>query len=264
MRSPKVVVGIPARMGSSRFPGKPLCRILDLPMIEHVYRRCRFSRRVDQVFIATCDEEIRQVVESFGGIAIMTDPEIARPALRVAEACKRLDLDDEDIVVVVQGDEPMVRPEMIEIAITPLLEEKDVFCVNLMTGLSEDQWLDSNEIKVVFDLNKNALYMSRSPIPSGVHPEQSKLDQSKAVTRMRQVCIFPFRKESLLKFSKMASTPLEIAESIEMLRIIEHGLKVRLVYSPFVSKSVDTESDRQEVEKLMRHDELTLMYIDMM
>ena len=256
----KVSVGIPARMGSARFPGKPLCKILGMSMVEHVYRRCMLSNKVDQVFVATCDEEIRMAVENIGGTVIMTSPDISRPGLRVAEACKQLELGNEDIVVVVQGDEPLVRPEMIDLGIQPLLTDPNVFCVNLVASLSKEGWLDPNEIKVACDLNMNAIYMSRSPIPSGLHPEQEMVNNGSEMVRLRQVCIFPFRKKSLLAFNELPETPLELAESIEMLRAIEHGYTVRLVHSPFTSKSVDTETDRLEVERLMSGDDIYPLY----
>jgi 3-deoxy-manno-octulosonate cytidylyltransferase (CMP-KDO synthetase) len=251
----RIVVGIPARMGSSRYPGKPLRTILGMPMLEHVYKRCALSKRIDTVFVATCDEEIRHTVQMFGGTAVMTAPEIARPGLRVAEACRHLDLSDDDIVVVVQGDEPLVHPGMIDLAVQPLLDDPDVFCVNLAGEMTQEQWLDPNEIKVVTDIHMNALYMSRSPIPSMVHPENPVLGP-----RWRQVCVMPFRQRSLLAFQTMPQTPLELAESIEMLRAIEHRYRVRMVPSPFVSKSVDTESDRLEVERLMERDPIWPLY----
>ena len=124
-----VVVGIPARMGSSRFPGKPLTTILGLPMIEHVYKRSKMAKSINDIFVATCDEEIRQVVVGFGGKAIMTPPEISRPGLRVAEACKQMNLCDDDIIVVVQGDEPLVYPAMIDLAVQPLIDNPNVQCL---------------------------------------------------------------------------------------------------------------------------------------
>lgn len=248
----KIVVGIPVRMSSSRFPGKPLCKILGKSMVEHVYKRCQLSDKVTDVFAATCDEEIREVVEGFGGKAYMTPREISRPGLRVAEACKQMDLDDEDIVVIVQGDEPMVHPKMIDLAIEPLFKEKDIFCVNLAGKISEKEWEDPNDVKVVTDLKMNAIFMSRSPIPSNT--------QNHIGPRFKQVCIMPFTKKNLLRFQAMSPTPLEIAESIEMLRAIEHGLKVRMVKTDFISKSVDSENDRREAEVLMRKDEIYKKY----
>ncbi|MDP7196210.1 MAG: NTP transferase domain-containing protein, partial [SAR202 cluster bacterium] len=108
----KTVIGIPARMGSSRFPGKPLAQICGMSMIEHVYKRCTFADNVDEIFIATCDQEIVIEADNFGAKSIMTDPEIQRPALRVFAAAEELDLDDEDIVITVQGDEPLFHPDM--------------------------------------------------------------------------------------------------------------------------------------------------------
>jgi len=254
MDKPKVVIGIPARMGSTRFPGKPLCKILGVPMIEHVYRRCLLAKGVDQVFVGACDEEIRKAVESFKGSVIMTDPTIPRPGLRVAVASQSLDLADEDIVVVVQGDEPLVHPDMIDLALEPLLKEKDILVSNLVEEIKSDaEWQDPNVVKVVTDLEMNAIYMSRSPIPSNDYEEEPG-------KRLVQVCIMPFRWHFLRTFNELNPTPLEKAESIEMIRAIQHGYKVRMVHSHYISKSVDTETERQEVENLMRKDPIWPLY----
>jgi 3-deoxy-manno-octulosonate cytidylyltransferase (CMP-KDO synthetase) len=244
----KVVVGIPARMGSTRFPGKPLCDILGKTMIEHCYKRCSLSDYTTSLFVAACDAEIQQAVEGFGGNVIMTDPNIQRPGLRVAAAAETLDLDDDDIVVVVQGDEPLVHPDMIDLAVQPLLDESDVFVSNLTAELTEQEWKDPGEIKVVCDLKMNAMYMSRAPMPSTDHEE-------KRVKWWKQVCIMPFRWHFMKKFNHdLAPTPLELQESIEMIRALQHGYKVRMVPSPHTSKSVDTDEDRKIVEILMKND----------
>jgi len=247
----KVVIGIPARMGSSRLPGKPLKKILDKTMVEHVYKRCTLSKYAKNTFVATCDQEIKDEVESFGGEVIMTPKEISRPGLRIAVACESLELDDDDIVVVVQGDEPLVHPDMIDLAIEPLINEFDVYVSNLTDSFSsKEEWKDPNEIKVVTDLNMNAIYMSRSPIPSIEHEEIRG-------PRLKQICIMPFRWHFLKKFNhELSETPLELAESIEMIRAIQHGYKVKMVQTKFFSKSVDTEQDRKEVEKIMKDDEI--------
>ncbi|WP_026375615.1 3-deoxy-manno-octulosonate cytidylyltransferase [Aestuariibacter salexigens] len=246
----KVVVGIPARLGSTRFPGKPLCNIHGKTMLEHVYRRCSLSRYADQTFIAACDPEIQEHAEAIGAHVVMTAPDISRPGLRVAVAAEQLGLDDNDIVVVVQGDEPLVNPEMIDMAIQPLLEHPDVFVSNLIAPLTEEEWQDPGEIKVVCDLQMNAIYMSRSPIPSIAHEEQR-------TDWWKQVCIMPFRWHFMKKFNhELTATPLELQESIEMLRAIQHGFKVRMVPSPFISKSVDTDADREQVETLMENDDI--------
>lgn len=248
----KVIVGIPARMGASRFPGKPLASICGMPMVEHVYKRCLLAKNVDDVFVATCDEEIKQVVEGFGGRAVMTPPEIERPGLRVAEACRGMDLADDDIVVVVQGDEPLVHPEMVELAVTPLLREPDVLLGTLVAPANEVEWLDTNEVKVVADKNNNILFMTRSPVPSNTRGDIGP--------RLKQVAIMPFRKKFLLDFQDMEMMPYEICESVELLRALEHGIKVRAIHSPFESVSVDTENDRQEVEKIMIADPFFAIY----
>lgn len=243
----KVVVGIPARMASSRFPGKPLAPILGMPMIEHVYRRCALTQGVDELFVATCDTEIAEVVEGFGGASYMTRKEIPRPGLRVAEACKQQALDDEDIVVVVQGDEPLVHPGMIELAARSLIEDADAPLGTLVAPADQAEWSDPNEVKVVSDRSGRVLFMSRSPIPSNTRDRGTE-------TRRKQVAIMPFRKRFLLDFQEMEPTPLEIAESIELMRAIEHGVRVLAIESPYRSVSVDTEPDRHEAEAAMRKD----------
>ena len=250
----KVVVGIPARMGSTRFPGKPLCNILGLPMIEHCYKRSSLSAYSTDVFIAACDEEIKDVVTSFGGNVIMTDAKIQRPGLRVAAAAQDLNLNDDDIVVVVQGDEPLVHPDMIDLAIKPLLDDDEVLVSNLCAKVSMDEWQDPAEIKVVCDLSMNAIYMSRAPIPSIDH-EEERADW------WRQVCIMPFRWGFMKKFNhELTPTSLELQESVEMNRAIQHGYKVRMVPTEFISKSVDTEADRLIVEELMKTDTIYPKY----
>ena len=252
----KIVIGIPVRMGSTRFPGKPLCDILGKTMIEHCYKRCSLSKYATSLFVAACDKEIQQTVEGFGGTVIMTDSNIQRPGLRVASAAETLDLDDDDIVVVVQGDEPLVHPDMIDLAIQPLLDEKDVYVSNLTAELSEEEWKDSGEIKVVCDLKMNAMYMSRAPMPSIDHEERRTI-------WYKQVCIMPFRWHFMKKFNQeLEPTPLELQESIEMNRAIQHGYKVRMVPSPYISKSVDTNDDRIEVEQLMQDDSVYKQYKD--
>jgi len=250
----RIVIGIPARLGSSRFPSKPLCNILGMTMIEHVYRRCCLSKYAKEVFVACCESEVEENVISASGEAIMTDPDITRPGLRVAAAAGTLDLDEKDVVVVVQGDEPLVHPDMIDLAVEPLLNEKDVFVSNLAGEITtDDEWKDPNEIKVVTDLQMNAIYMSRSPIPSRDHEEEPAV-------RLKQICIMPFKWHFMKTFNALPATPLEKAESIEMIRAIQHGYKVRMVMSTFVSKSVDTEQDRLEVEKIMQQDPIYQQY----
>ena len=243
-------------MGSSRFPGKPLCNILGMTMIEHCYKRCELNANVSDIFVATCDAVIKKTVEGFGGTAIMTDPNISRPGVRVAEAAQQLNLNKNDVVVVVQGDEPLVHPKMIDIAIRPLFENENILVSNLCTELSSGEWTDPSEIKVVCDNKMNAMYMSRSPIPSTYHEE-------KRTKWWKQVCVMPFRWHFMKSFNyELKPTSLELQESIEMLRAIQHGYKVRMVPTDFVSKSVDTDKDRIEVENIMKNDKIYKEFIN--
>jgi len=250
----KIHVGIPARMGSSRFPGKPLKRICGMTMIEHVYRRCELADIVDSVFIATCDEEIESEVRSFGGQSIMTDPDIPRPALRVYAAAETMNPDADDIVITVQGDEPLIHPDMIDSTVAPLLKESDVFVSNIVTDiLNDSEWHNPNNVKVVTDLQMDAIYMSRSAIPSAYHEE-------KRGNRYLQVCVMPFRWHFFKLFNELTPGGLERAESVEMLRAIEHGYKVRMVHSPHQTVGVDTPEDLETAERVMENDPIYQRY----
>jgi 3-deoxy-manno-octulosonate cytidylyltransferase (CMP-KDO synthetase) len=248
---------IPARMGSSRYPGKPLAKIQGVPMIGHVYFRCKMSKALDEVYIATCDEEIRQYAESIGAKCIITADTHERATDRTAEAMLKIEAGTgvrTDIVVMIQGDEPVVFPEMIDLAIAPLHTETDLEVVNLMANLdSVEEFEDLNEVKVVVDLQNNALYFSREPVPS----------RKKGVTTvpmLKQVCIMPFRRDFLLKFNALPQTPLEIIESVDMMRVLENGGRVRMVMTDFQTWSVDTPEDLAFVDRMMANDKLMLQY----
>ena len=243
---------IPARMASSRFPGKPLAALHGLPMIEHVFRRAKLCSQLDEVHIATCDDDIRDAALGFGARVIMTSNTHERATDRVAEAAEHFSA---DIVVMIQGDEPMITPEMIEIALGPFWSDPSTMCVNLVRRIESHQdYVDPNTIKVVADLNGNALYFSRSPIPS-VHFEET------TAKVFKQVCVIPFRRECLGEFARLPATPLEIAESIDMLRLLEHGRSVRLVETDVATHSVDTPADLQQVEMSMTDDPLMRKYV---
>jgi 3-deoxy-manno-octulosonate cytidylyltransferase (CMP-KDO synthetase) len=251
----KIVAIIPARMGSSRFPGKPLAPILGRPMIEHVYRRTILCQTLDDVYVATCDSEIFESVESFGGRAIMTSPSHERASDRVAEAAVDLDC---DVVVMIQGDEPMTLPQMIEESLAPFLSnDPEIACVNLTTRItSQKEFEDQNTIKVVMDRAGFALYMSREPIPT------RQIQDFEHIPAFKQVCIIPFTAAALQEFSRLSPTPLEIAESVDMMRFIEHGRKVKMVETSFATHAVDTPADLKFVEGLLRQDTLTQKYIN--
>ena len=249
---------IPARMGSSRFPGKPLADIHGLPMVLHVALRTRLARRLSAVYVATCDEAIAQVCAAAGVAAIMTSPAHERCSDRTAEALTHIERATgcrADSVVMVQGDEPMITPQMIDAALTPLLEDEHVRVVNLMADMAtEEEFNDPNEVKVVTDCAGNALYFSREPVPS-------RKKGAVRVPMRKQVCIIPFRREALLHFNALPATPLEQIESVDMLRLLEHGEQVRMVLVRERTLSVDTVADLARVRELMRHDTLMRSYL---
>jgi len=248
----KVVGVIPARMGSSRFPGKPLALIRGKTMIEHVYKRSALCQTLDSVVVATPDQEIAQAVRSFGGESVMTSPDHQRATDRVAEAAQTV---GGDIVIVIQGDEPLVHPDMIEAAVRPVAEDDSIFCSNLVERIrTRDEFENPNTIKVTMDYQGNALYFSREPIPN-----QTLLGFDK-IQAYRQVCIIPFRIANLFKFLELEPTPLEETESIDMLRILQHGYKVHLVETEYRTLSVDMVEEIGPVEQAMEHDPICSLY----
>ena len=250
----KIVAVIPARMGSTRFPGKPLASLLGRPMIEHVYRRTAMCPELDDVMVATCDQQIMDAVNAFGGKAIMTSSAHQRASDRVAEAAEYFSA---DIIVMIQGDEPMTYPQMIEGSLTPLRNgDQQTACVNLTARIqTEAEFADPNTIKVVMDADGFAVYMSREPIPS------RHLQPFDQLAAFKQVCIIPFTAASLQEFIRLPPTPLEVAESIDMLRFIEHGRKVKMVETQYATHAVDTAEDLKRVEKLLQKDPLTKEYL---
>lgn len=254
MNKPKVHIGIPVRMGSTRFPGKPLCRIMDVPMIEHVYRRSILTKSADRVFVVACDDEIKNYMEKIGGEVIMTPKEIDRPGLRVAEGAKKLGVKDDDIIVVVQGDEPLIHPDSIEIGIEQLITNPDLYCINYCAVADENEWMDTDVVKVVTDMDMNLIYLSRSPIPSNTRNRLGPL--------LKQLGIFFFRMKNIIEFQKLKPTPLEIAESIELIRALEYGKSIKMIKYPYTIKSVDNEAQRREVEALMAKDTVWPFYKD--
>lgn len=254
----KLIIGIiPARMGSTRFPGKPLAKIQGIPMIGHVYFRSKMSKLLEDIYVATCDREIAEYVEGIGGKVIMTADSHERASDRTAEALTKIEaiIDRRvDIVVMIQGDEPMLRPEMIDEAAQPIIDDDSIFVSNLMAPLkSSKEHDDKNEVKVVVDKQNFALYFSREPIPS-----RWKIGDE--VLKQKQVCVIPFYREFLLKFNGLDPTPLEVAESVDMMRVLEHGYRVKMIKTNHDVYSVDTEQDRQKVETLMENDELIPLY----
>lgn len=241
----KVVAVIPARLASTRFPGKPLAKIHGRSMIEHVYRRVQCATLVDEIYLATCDKEISNEVNKFKGNVVMTSSIHKTGTSRVAEAVEKIEA---DIVINVQGDEPTVDPKVLDEAITFIQKSKDIQCLNLAAPIEDwNVYISQNVVKMTIDKNNKILYFSRQPIPA-----QTQQNFKKA---FKQIGIYLIHKELLLQFSRWDETPLEKIEQVEMLRILENGFSV---YA-FISKDmigVDTPEELSLVEQKLLDDPL--------
>ena len=249
----KVVAIIPARMAATRFPNKPLALILGLPMIEHVRRRVSLCDALDEVIVATCDEAIKNVVEAAGGRVIMTSDNHERCTDRIAEAATKVNA---DIVINVQGDEPLVMPEMMNEVVRPLLDDKELPSVNLVTRIVDTKEFENpNAPKVVANRFGDLLYISREPIPS-----RKKADTDDYI-KLKQLGIIAFRSDFLQVFTRLEPTPLEIIESVDMMRAVEHGYRVKIVETKGQLIGVDMPEDIKRVEKLLVADPLIQQYM---
>ncbi len=246
---------IPARMASSRFPGKPLKPLLGLPLVLHVYERCRLGAKPMRVVVATCDEDIRAAVVARGGEAVMTAATHPGCVDRTDEAVRLLaaDAPDDAFILMVQGDEVLVAPDMID-AVVADYAARGAPVVNLASPLrrAEDHD-DPNTVKVVADLDGNALFFSRAPIPSR--------SRAAAVPMYQQTGVIGFAKGFLHRFGALPRTPMETAEGIDMLRVLEHGLKVRVVFTDRETIGVDTPADLARAETILKSDPVTRTYL---
>ena len=253
----KIIGIIPARLASSRLPNKPMADILGMPMIGHVYFRSKMSEIFDEVYVATCDEEIYNYISERGGESVMTADTHERASDRTAEALLKIEKElgiKVDIVVMIQGDEPMITPEMINAAVQPLLEDSSLNITNLMEAMqTQEEHEDPAEVKVVVDKKCNALYFSREPIPS-------RKKGASSIPMLKQVCIIPFRRDFLLQYNSMEQTPLEIIESVDMNRLLENGIPIRMVMRSEETFSVDTIADLNKVNSRMKNDPLLKKY----
>ncbi len=253
----KILAVIPARMASSRFPGKPLKEILKIPMLKHVYSRAKMFFDKKDLFIATCDSEIAKFssIEKFN--FVMTSKKHLRASDRVEEALLKIEKLNNikyDLVVMLQGDEPLINPRMLSKIIGVMKNDKSIIVSNLMKKITNrKEILNPNDVKVTFDNNNNAITFSRLPIP---------YNQSKSkINYYKQVCVIPFRRQFLLDYSKLKPTKYEISESIDMMRVIEHGMKVKMIEILDNVISVDTKEDLLIAEKLLKKDKYTNKYI---
>ena len=239
----KIVAVIPARYGSSRFPGKPLALICGKPMIQWVYECVKSVNEIDEVFVATDDKRIWKTVNAFGGYAIMTG-ECTCGTDRVYEASKDFDA---DIVLNIQGDEPLIKSEMIRDLIHTFDDPSVVMATLKKEMLSEDV-NDPNIVKVITNINGDAVYFSRSAIPYNRAGRE-------AVKYYKHIGIYGYTKEFLSKFVALPQSELELTEKLEQLRTLEHGFKIRVAETKYQSIAVDLPEHIRLIEDEIRRNE---------
>lgn len=240
----KLVVLIPARWGSTRFPGKALVPILGRPMIEHVYRRSLAISGVDQVMVATDSPEIEKAVFKFGGQVLLTRSDHPTGSDRLAEAVDLLKLDDHDIVINVQGDQPAFDPEHISLLAQPLKDDPALKMATLALPLTDHEEINSpNHVKVVFNSQHFALYFSRAPIP---WPRDGEEDYYK------HIGIYAYRTGFLRKFVALPQGRLEKMECLEQLRALENGIPIKVILVSGRSPEVDIPDDVEAAEEALR------------
>ncbi|MBC8142559.1 MAG: 3-deoxy-manno-octulosonate cytidylyltransferase [Armatimonadetes bacterium] len=236
-----VAVIIPARLAATRLPDKPLALIAGRPMIQHVAERAARARSVFRVLIATPDAAIFDAVTAFGGAAVMTSDAHRSGTDRVAEAASHLPAEF-DIIVNVQGDEPLVDPTTIDAAVAAL-REGDAVMATVSCPLPDGRESDPNVVKVVCDKNGYAMYFSRSPLPF-------RRDTTAPYAPRQHVGLYAYRRDFLARFPQMEPTPLELSESLEQLRVLENGYRIRVVETATAPESVDTPDDLARVRVL--------------
>jgi 3-deoxy-manno-octulosonate cytidylyltransferase (CMP-KDO synthetase) len=242
---PHVVAVIPARYQSTRLPGKPLADIAGRTMIEHVYRRAASAPGVDATVVATDDARIALTVERFGGVVRMTRSIHRTGTDRIAEVAAQLDC---DIVVNVQGDLPVIAPEMIAQVLEPFERDPEARMSTVRRRITDpDDCANPNVVKVVVDQQGHALYFSRAPVPfvrgsifeaTGLRPPAFK-----------HIGLYAYRRDFLLTLTALPQTPLEVAESLEQLRVLENGFRIHTVETQYESVEVDTPDDLERVRR---------------
>jgi len=240
----KVAAFIPARYASTRLPGKPLADIHGKTLVERVYERAQACSLIDTIIVATDDERIFKAVKGFGGEVVMTSSAHRSGADRIAEAVQKVP--QADIIVNIQGDEPLISPQAVDSAIRPLLDEPAVDMSTLKTAITtEAEFLDPHAVKVVTDSRGRALYFSRSPIP------YSALPFSKRKTPpFKHIGLYVYRRDFILNFTGLPHSPLEDSESLEQLRALEHGHVIEVVETEYNPVSVDTPEDLAQVREI--------------
>jgi 3-deoxy-manno-octulosonate cytidylyltransferase (CMP-KDO synthetase) len=239
----KIIGILPARYGSTRLPGKSLKDICGKPMIQYVYEAAQKARLLTRVVVATDDQRIVDAVEKFGGQACLTSVNHKTGTDRIAEVARTVEA---DIVVNIQGDEPLLDPRQIDEVIQPMLDDPTLKACTLCRLIQNDEDLiNPNVVKAVFDLQGNALYFSRSIIP---YPRETQNHHA-----YEHIGIYVYRKDFLMQYVQMSQTPLEISESLEQLRILENGIRLKVAVTQFEYNglSVDTAEDLEAVRKII-------------
>lgn len=243
----KTIAILPARYASSRFPGKPLAKINGKPMIQHVYERVSGIKKLDSICVATDDQRIYDAVTYFGGKVIMTSNKHSCGTDRLAECAAILNLDDNDIIINVQGDEPLVNKKMICKLIAQFDDDK-VYMGTLKKKITSLEELDNpNVVKVITDVHNDAIYFSRYCLPF-------ERDGNKT-NHYKHIGLYAYKKWFLMKFSDMEKTMLEKAESLEQLRVIENGYKIRVAETQYQTIGVDTPEQLEAVRNYMLEEE---------
>lgn len=244
MLSKKVAAILPARWGSTRFPGKPLHVIAGKPLIQHVWERCGRARTLDRVIIATDDMRIAEAAFGFGAEVSLTSPKHQSGTDRVAEVAKKLR--GVSHIINVQGDEPLIDPKLVDRLAKTLLASGKVEMITAANEFAEgEDFQNPNAVKVVLDANSDALYFSRSPIPFA-------RDGVSKTPLLRHQGIYGYSVRFLQQFVKWKPTALEQTEQLEQLRALEHGAKIRVVVTKHASIGVDTPGDAENIERLLR------------
>ena len=250
----KITAIIPARFASTRFEGKALADIVGKPMVQHVFERASRASLVSEVIVATDDERILAAVERFGGRAVMTGKGHETGTDRLAEVAAGL---DGDLIVNVQGDEPLIEPAMIDEAIRPLLDQSSVPMGTLKSRITTlHDFLSPNVVKVVTDRDGFALYFSRSPLPNfrdKWHDLKDEAFVSGKLLCYKHVGLYAYRRDFLLRFAQLPPTCLEQAEKLEQLRVLENGYRIRVVETEHSSIGVDTPADLEKVLEKLRN-----------
>jgi 3-deoxy-manno-octulosonate cytidylyltransferase (CMP-KDO synthetase) len=246
MSSLKSIVIVPARFESTRFPGKPLVTIGQKAMIQHVYERSLQAKSVDEVIVATDDARILEAVEAFGGQARMTSPLHRSGTDRVAEVAAS---SDADVIVNVQGDEPLIDPAALDAVVEPFQSDANLMISTLSVDGTDGEWENPNVVKVVVDHDGFALYFSRSPIPffrdaSGNTGEKRRF--------WKHVGLYAYRRSFLTRLATLRKSYLEEAEALEQLRFLENGYRIKVVNSTYQSLAVDTPEDLERVNAFIK------------